>query len=176
MNFLTSKGEWGREWIHNVFLCRKKGLENCQDDAKKLNVNVNVNFSSITRMTMNTQHNLHCHYRRMLGMTQSRKCKILWFLYREKKNSNCEPCCCILSHCKTSERYCPWRSLLEFPTRLWFLQMLWLSSFPRGNDSKCSRQRNYRNPRKTCNNGFSNYLFQQPCSIKCASQKILLRA
>jgi hypothetical protein len=38
-----------------------------KDDAKKQNVD--VNFSSITRKTMNIQHNLYCHYKRILAMT-----------------------------------------------------------------------------------------------------------
>jgi hypothetical protein len=100
------------------FCVERKDWRIVKDDAKKQNVD--VNFSSITRTTMNIQHNLYCHYKRILAMKQSWKCKILWFLHREKNNSNCNPCCCILSHCKTLERYCPWRPLLEFPTRLWW--------------------------------------------------------
>lgn len=172
MNFLRSKGEWGRDWIHHVFLCRKEGLENCQGWCKE------TECGCERRMTMNIQYNLHCYYKRILVMTQSRKCKILWFLHREKKNSKLRA---LLLHSKPLQNV---GKILSLKTSAWIPNEIVVvlcrcfsyHHFHGGMIQNAPGRESTETLQKLAIMDSQMYLFQQPCSIKCASQKILLRA
>lgn len=96
------------------FCVERKDWRIVKDDAKKQNVDVKGGWQwtyNITSIAI-TKESLQWH--------NPENAKSFGFCIERKRTQNCEPCCCILSQCKTSERYCPWRPLLEFPTRLWW--------------------------------------------------------